>query len=1176
MDPRPAALLRHLRRLVSRPCPDPAADAELLGRFVRRRDEVAFAALVERHGPMVLRVCRRVLADPHAAEDALQAVFVVLARRAADIRPREAVAGWLHGVAYRVARKARAADSRRRRREGPSAGLAPPDPRPDPLAELTVRELLTALDEEVQRLPRSYRLPVILCCLEGHTQEEASRLLGWTPGSVKGRLERGRARLRERLARRGLSLPAALAAVGVGQGAASAGLSATLAGATVRAAAFAGGAGASAIPDRVLALAEAGMRGMAVAKAKVTLGLVLLAGALVAGAGPAVFQARTATTPAQAEGAGDAAARGAGHQKPGGEKLPRTDRHGDPLPEGAVARLGTTRFRHDHSSLHLKPAFSPDGKVLATGGSDGIHLWDPASGKLLRGIPVRYGDYGEPFFAPGGRRLIGCRWLGWEASRQAGHNAWMVRLWDPGTGRPLHDIPTDGKALACSPDGKRLVTAADDGSASLWDLATGRRTTRLRGGHKKQVTDLAFTAGGKGLVTCCSDRVCHWDLAGGRLERTVELAVPRQVHRTCLSPDGRSLAVSPRNRGPVFVLDTTTGKERVRLRGELARGGYGLAFSPDGKTLATSRVDLQKWDGATEVAFWDAGTGKLLRHFPTPARAALHLRFAPGGRTLVTAGQEPLVRLWDVATGKPVHHRPAHEGAISALAFTPDGAALVSGSSDGSVRLWDVKGGRHLRELQGHRGGVSGVAVTPDGKTVVSGGTDGCLRLQSPDGKGDRRLLPGRPPEGLDRPGHQVCGLGLSPDGKTAATYSVSSRGGVYHVWDLSTSRAVIQRRDPAKVISPRTFSPDARLVLQHVFGGGADSGPGGGGGTSAALPDSALAVVEDVASGKQVLALGLPERAGNIGTFAADGRSLLTASYQDERRGDGWHYDNALHLWELASRKVRRIITWGGRGRFIQAALAPDGRTVATAGDDRTIQIWDLATGKELLRRGGFPSRAECLAYSPDGRSLVSGHRDGTILVWDVGVVGGHRGDPEARPDRRRIRAWWSDLAGADAGKAHLAVCRLAVAPGPTVDWLREQLRPAREVPAGRLRSLIAGLGSTDFSRREAASERLASLADRAGPALRAALKADLSAEQRRRIEKALATLTDVPPANKLRDLRAVEVLERIGTPEAKQLLEKLARGAPEARLTREAKAALARPGVQGGVERPFRPGGY
>src|SRR5262245_10891331 len=277
------ALLRHLRRLASQHSIGAVSDSALLERFVRCRDEGAFSALVARHGPLVLRVCRRVLADAHTAEDAFQATFLVLARRAGAIRRRQRLAGWLHGVAYRVALKARTAETLRQGRETPSADLAPLDPRPDPLAELTARELLSVLDKEVQRLPEVYRLPVLLCCLEGHTQEEAARLLGWTAGSVRGRLERGRARLRDRLARRGLTLPAVLAVVGIGQGTASAGLPVALAGATVRAAlAFAevGGAPADAISVRVAALAEGGLKSMAAVQLKVGAALVLLTGVL--------------------------------------------------------------------------------------------------------------------------------------------------------------------------------------------------------------------------------------------------------------------------------------------------------------------------------------------------------------------------------------------------------------------------------------------------------------------------------------------------------------------------------------------------------------------------------------------------------------------------------------------------------------------------------------------------------------------------------------------------------------------------------------------------------------------------------------------------------------------------------------------------------------------------------
>src|SRR5262249_21297849 len=144
----------------------PAADAELLGRFARRRDEEAFAELVSRHGPMVLNTCRRVLGNAHDAEDAFQSTFLVLARRAGALRRPAALAGWQQRGASPVALAARRAGRRRPERAG-LGEAEPPAAAPDPLAELTARDLLLALEEEVQRLPQTYRMPVVLCCLEG-------------------------------------------------------------------------------------------------------------------------------------------------------------------------------------------------------------------------------------------------------------------------------------------------------------------------------------------------------------------------------------------------------------------------------------------------------------------------------------------------------------------------------------------------------------------------------------------------------------------------------------------------------------------------------------------------------------------------------------------------------------------------------------------------------------------------------------------------------------------------------------------------------------------------------------------------------------------------------------------------------------------------------------------------
>jgi RNA polymerase sigma factor (sigma-70 family) len=309
MSARPERLLRHIRRLVRAPDPEFAADrtsdAALLQRFVQQRDDEAFAALLARHAPMVLGVCRRMLTNRHDAEDAAQAVFLVLARRASTIRPPHRLANWLYGVARHVAWKSRRTNARRRRRELGESGQAVRREPPDPLEELSGRELLAVLDEELERLPEPYRLAVLLCGVEGLSQEEAARRLGWTPGSVKARLERGRARLHTQLLRRGLSLSAVLGAAEVGRAGAPA-LPGVLGLPTLRAAvAFTAGTG-SAVPGvspEVLALAQKGLQAMYLSKWKVALILLFASGVTGPGVawltrGPGVArQAATAAEP---------------------------------------------------------------------------------------------------------------------------------------------------------------------------------------------------------------------------------------------------------------------------------------------------------------------------------------------------------------------------------------------------------------------------------------------------------------------------------------------------------------------------------------------------------------------------------------------------------------------------------------------------------------------------------------------------------------------------------------------------------------------------------------------------------------------------------------------------------------------------------------------------------------
>src|SRR5260370_9501193 len=193
------AVLRYIRRVAAAECALDLADRELLDRFVTRRDGAAYAALVRRHGPMVLRLCLRVLQNEHDAEDAFQADFLVLNQKATLLLPQESLSGWLYRVAYRIAQKARIGAARRRKHEGRAAVKHAVDP----LDQITLREAYAVLDKELARLPDKFRVPLVLCYLEGLTRDEAAQQLGLPPSPLKGRPEQARERLRPRVAARG-------------------------------------------------------------------------------------------------------------------------------------------------------------------------------------------------------------------------------------------------------------------------------------------------------------------------------------------------------------------------------------------------------------------------------------------------------------------------------------------------------------------------------------------------------------------------------------------------------------------------------------------------------------------------------------------------------------------------------------------------------------------------------------------------------------------------------------------------------------------------------------------------------------------------------------------------------------------------------------------------------------
>jgi RNA polymerase sigma factor (sigma-70 family) len=273
-----SSVLHHVRGLAAARPADTASERGLLERFVAGRDEAAFEALVRRHGPMVLSVCHRVLRHAEDAEDAFQATFLVLAGRAASVRKADSLGSWLHGVAYRIAANLKRNIARRRVCEAAATGSS----ETAATGETSWQEVRVVLDEEISRLPQRWRAPLVLCYLEGKTRDEAARELGWSLGTLRGRLERGRDLLRSRLMRRGLTLSAALLG-GLLAEDASAGVPAALVGSTVKAAALRA-AGAAVVSARAVALAQGVLRTMFVTRLT-TAALVLFAVVALGAAG---------------------------------------------------------------------------------------------------------------------------------------------------------------------------------------------------------------------------------------------------------------------------------------------------------------------------------------------------------------------------------------------------------------------------------------------------------------------------------------------------------------------------------------------------------------------------------------------------------------------------------------------------------------------------------------------------------------------------------------------------------------------------------------------------------------------------------------------------------------------------------------------------------------------------
>jgi WD40 repeat protein len=462
----------------------------------------------------------------------------------------------------------------------------------------------------------------------------------------------------------------------------------------------------------------------------------------------------------------------------------------------------------------------------------------------------------------------------------------------------------------------------------------------------------------------------------------------------------------------------------------------------------------------------------------------------------------------------------AHAGGVTCVTYAPDGKTLLTAGGDGTARLWDAATGAALRRFEGHGGWVCFAAFAADGKRVAgvgygSGAGNAVHVWETATGRLLHRL------EGHNGGARSAA---FSPDGKVLAS------GGFDHVirlWDLATGKPLRSLNGHNEGVSSVAFAPGGKALASGSYDG--------------------TVRLWDPSNGRQLRSLGAGEQKGVYYlAFSPDGRVLASAGN-----------DQTLRLVEVASGKEIRRLT-GHSGLVHMLAFSRDGRTLASASYDSTARLWEVATGKELRRFTGHREWVWSVALSPDGRTLATASKDGTALLWDLpSAAGGGARAVQLSP--RDLERLWADLAGEDATAAYQAVWALAGAPDKTVAFLASRLEPASgpaELDPKRIARLIEELDDDEFTVREKATAELEALGAEVEAALRRALAADPSAEVQRRLESLLEKLKQPVGSPKRRRLgRALQVLEQAGTPEARRVLDKLARGTPGAWLTQEAR---------------------
>jgi WD40 repeat protein len=814
---------------------------------------------------------------------------------------------------------------------------------------------------------------------------------------------------------------------------------------------------------------------------------------------------------------------------------PRLDASGEPLPAEAVQRLGSLCFRNDMNTRIA--TLSPDSKTIAMMGRTGVVLLDSRTGKEIKRFD--YPDFAKSTglaYSPNGKIIAVTGVKG-------------VQLLDAESGEILGKLDVNVRdvatSLSFSTDSKRIAVGNDPfnpkRNVTVWDADGFKKlhTLEVLYDRNAQVAlssdgKLLATWGGGAANTGIPRRIQLWDMVTVKEVKEIVLE-GYDVGGVALSPDGKEMAVVDGIFGSsISIWDVATAKMAHRLTARRFSDDAILRYSPDGKVLVagTYNGDVQLWE---TLGYQRLGTAKM------PNCTLTAVAFLPEKKVLALSLTEQALRVWEAPSGRSLSPLEGHTGPITTLQFSPDGKKLLSCGTDG-VRVWNAATGKFERPISLHqsRDDRSGLPelylLSPDGRSVL-------VTVQDP---GKSRLLDLATQEeqyGIDLvAGHAGLKAAFSADGKMMAGITPVANPTAtpdVRVWNLAAGRETTRVPLRPGLEYAVAMSPEGKFVVV-----GASSGE---------------LMMWDAATGKERWTNLRENQWTTHLAFSPDGRWIAAAGLA------------RIRLIEAASGVELQRFENPDHLQINFLVFSPDGRTLAAAGTDEngqtqtgTVRLWETATAKVRVDFTAHRGTISALAFSPDGRVLASGSDDTTILLWDL--TGKLNADVRGavRPKPAEFDALWKDLNDADAAKSYRLVQRLAAYPEEAVALVNAKLPPAKPLDAV-IDKMIAQLDHEEFARREQASKFLAEVGKAAEPALTKALAGQSSPEKKRRLAELLEALKLARPTPEMvRPTRALEVLERLGTPEARQLLEELGKGDKNAKLTQDAKATLKRLGAQ------------